>query len=132
MQHIIIAVAMVVSLVFFGFKPGGPAEYTFKSADDEVALDIERGSGEVLLHLVVKDMAQYDHIIIERSAENTNYFGKCKYISCAEQKTTNGALLEIDKYPYAANKDVYYRIKTVSKDGVERSYPSVLLSAASE
>src|SRR5580704_13536394 len=132
MLPILFAAAMVASLAFYGFKPGGPTDYTFKSVDDEVALEIERGKGEVLLHLLVRDMGQYDHIVIERSAGNGNYFGKCKYISCADQKTANGVMLEVDKYPFAANKDVYYRIKTVTKDGIERSYPSVLLSGSAQ
>lgn len=106
--------------------------YTFKSADEEVALDVQRGTGEVKLHLLVKDMSQYDHIIIERSAETPNYFGKCKYISCAEVKSHNGYMLQIDRYPYSANKDVYYRIKTVTKDGIERAYPAVLLASAAQ
>ena len=108
-----------------------PAEntYTFKSADEEVALDVQRGTGEVKLHILVKDMGQYDHIIIERSAETPNYFGKCRYILCADAKSENGYMLQIDRYPYSANKDVYYRIKTVTKDGIERAYPAVLLAS---
>lgn len=104
----------------------------FKSADEEVALDVQRGTGDVKLSLQVKDITQYNHIIIERSAESPNYFGKCKYISCSSVKVKDGKIMESDNYPYSATKDVYYRIKTVTNDGVERAYPAVLLAAVSQ
>jgi hypothetical protein len=133
MQYTTIALLVICSFVVMSFKPGTPpAEYTFKSVDNEVAMEVERGKGEVFMHLLVKDLNQFDHIVIERSAESADYFGKCKYISCNDTKASNGALLEIDKYPYTASKDVYYRIKTVTKDGIERIYPSVLLAAAAQ
>ena len=109
-----------------------PSNNGVKSSDDEVALDVQRGSGDVKLALQIKDITQYHHIIIERSAESPNYFGKCKYISCASVKVTDGKIMEADRYPYSANKDVYYRIKTVTNDGIERAYPAVLLAAASQ
>lgn len=109
--------------------PATPAAYTFKSTDEDVVLEVERVKGEVLLHLLVKDLNQYDHILVERSAENQNYFGQCKYISCAEEKPVNDQLMKQDKYPFSAAKDVYYRIKTVTRDGVSRVYPAVLLAA---
>lgn len=105
---------------------------TFESVDDEVGLSVQRGTGEVKLLLQLKDVNQYDHIIVERSAESPNYFGKCKYISFPLPNVTDGKISEADKYPYAASKNVYYRIKTVTKDGVERAYPAVLLAAVSQ
>ena len=130
MQYTTIPLLVICSFVLMSFKPGALIEYTFESVDNEVAMEVERGKGEVFMHLLVKDMNDYDHIIIERSAESPEYFGKCKYISCNDTKAADGALLEVDKYPYTASKDVYYRIKTVTKDGIERIYPSVLLAAA--
>lgn len=122
----------VTLLVFVGFNAllfaGNPTNSN-ESADDEVALTVERNKGEVVLELSVRDITQYDHIIIERSADNPNYFGKCRYITCAEEKTTDGKIVTVDKYPYPSIKDVYYRIKTVTKDGIARAYPAVLLAA---
>ncbi len=128
-----ICLSLIVGLLI-GFPDafaGGNEEstYTFKSVDEEVAMDVQRGTGEVKLHILIKDISQYDHIVIERSAESPSYFGKCKYISCSDAKTNNGYMLQVDKYPYSAAKDVYYRIKTVTKDGIERAYPAVLLAA---
>lgn len=104
----------------------------YKSVDDEVGLEIQRGTGEVKLSIQVKDLTQYNHILIERSAETPNYFGKCKYISTTNVKLTDGKILEADKYPFSATKNVYYRIKTITNDGVERAYPAVLLPAIIE
>lgn len=105
---------------------------SFKSSDEEVALDVQRVTGEVKLHLIVKNISQYDHIVIERSAETPDYFGKCKYISSADIKTESIDVVQVDRYPYAANKDVYYRIKTVTKNGIERAYPAVLLASSAQ
>lgn len=130
----LVATVFLMSLIFV--FANGPVEtnYTFKSVsvDEEVAMDVVRGAGDVKLHILIKDMSKYDHIIIERSAETPNYFGKCKYINCADTKTEKGYMLQVDKYPFSATKDVYYRIKTVTKDGVEREYPAVLLASAAQ
>mgnify|MGYP001556799556 CR=1 FL=1 len=125
----------VISLVASSFMLNAQdtkSSSDFKSADDEVALDVQRGTGDVKLSLQVKDITQYNHIVIERSAENLNYFGKCKYILCSSVKMKDGKIVESDNYPYSATKDVYYRIKTVTNDGVERAYPAVLLAAVSQ
>ena len=105
---------------------------TYKSVDEEVALEVHRGSGDVKLAIQIKDITQFHHIVVERSAESPNYFGKCKYISCAGIKITGGKISEADRYPYSATKDVYYRIKTVTNDGIERAYPAILLAAVAQ
>lgn len=102
---------------------------SFTSPDEEVALEIKRVGAEVKLHVFVKDISQYDHVLIERSAESPNYFGRCKYFSATNTQSKLIDVIETDKYPYAASKDVYYRIKTITKDGIERAYPSLLLTA---
>lgn len=105
---------------------------TYKSVDEEVGLEVQRGSGDVKLTLQVKDIKQYHHIVIERSAESPNYFGKCKYITASSAVVTDGKLMEADRFPYSATKNVFYRVKTVTNDGVERAYPAVLLAAVSQ
>src|SRR5947208_3561903 len=111
---------MALSPSFLGAQMEG-LNGSMKSVDEEVALEVHRGTGEVKLAVYVKDLAAYHHLIVERSAESPNYFGKCKYILCADAKVgTDGTIAESDKYPYAATKNVYYRIKTVTNDGIER------------
>lgn len=114
-------------MVVFSFAN---SEASFSSTDEEVSMQVERGKGEVLLHLTVKDMSKYDHILIERSSNNQNYFGQCKYITCSEEKTVNGMLTKVDKYPFPATNDVFYRVKTVTKDGISRAYPPVMLASS--
>lgn len=133
MKKIFLTLTALVTLGFTSTFANGKEEIAagnYYSTDEEVAMSVKRISGEVKLDIMVRDMSQYDHILVERSAENPNYFGKCKYISCADTKTENGRLSQADRFPYSAAKDVYYRIKTVTKDGVERAYPAVLLAAS--
>ena len=135
MKKIFLTLTAALLVGFFPAFANGPAEtsvYSFNSTDEEVAMNVLRGTGEVKLNILVKDLAQYDHIIIERSAETPNYFGKCKYISMSDVKSENGQMVQLDKYPYSATKDVYYRIKTITKDGIERAYPAVLLAAIAQ
>ena len=106
------------------------ANYSFKSGDDEIALEVERSKTEILLHLLVKDLSQYDYVAIERSPETPDNFAKCKYISGSDTLSRGSYMLEVDRYPYAACKNVYYRIKTVTRDGIERAYPAVFLPAS--
>ncbi|MBL0309534.1 MAG: hypothetical protein IPP77_07630 [Bacteroidetes bacterium] len=129
-HSITVCLILFSSYAFSGGPDSNNSTSSFKSTDEEVSLDIERGRGEVLMHLLIRDMNQYHHIVIERSAETLNYFGKCKYISCADQQTKDGYMLQADRFPFSPAKDVYYRVKTVSNDGVERAYPPVLLAAA--
>lgn len=131
MKNTLTLIAIAFFTCAFAEGPGGDTpNLRFKSTDEELSFDVERGKGEVLMHLLVKDLTQYHHIVIERSAETANYFGKCKYISCADQTTKDGYIQEADRFPYSPAKDVYYRVKTVTNDGVERAYPPVLLAAA--
>jgi hypothetical protein len=116
------------SSTFAGSPPdNGNNTISYQSPDDELTFNIERGKGVVTFEIVMRDLPSYHHIIIEKSMDSPDNFGQCKYITCAEHKSDNGKITETDKYPYAANKGVYYRVKTVAKDGTERCYAAVLL-----
>ena len=134
MKKIFFTLTVISAVSVFAVFANGEVQKSssFKSSDEEVSIDVQRITGEVKLHLMIKNMSKYDHILIERSAETPDYFGKCKYISCADAKTEKGDFIQVDKYPYSANKDVYYRIKTVTKDGIERAYPAVLLASVTQ
>jgi hypothetical protein len=96
----------------------------------EVAIEVERGKQEVVLHILLKDMSQYDHVLIERSADNVNNFSQCKYINPATDKAdATDYFKKLDRYPLPVKADCYYRIVTVSKDGITKIYPGVLLPA---
>jgi hypothetical protein len=127
-MNLLIAMAACLMSMAAGSNEN-PNTASYVSTDEEVGMSLERAKGEVLIHLSVKDLSQYEYVVIERSAENANYFAKCKYINGNEPQTGK-EILQVDKYPYSAAKDVYYRIKTVTKDGIERAYPAVMLAAA--
>jgi len=108
----------------------GPESYSFKTTDEDIVLEVQRAKTEVQLHLLIKNPSEFESISIERSPENMNSFGRCKYIALADEKLSgNGYLMKIDKYPYSACKDVYYRVNTISKTGVSRTYAPILLKA---
>src|SRR5258708_3268052 len=120
---LITALLIVTSYVGVNAQDESP-KGIYNSVDDEVSLEVQRGTGEVKLLLQIKDINQYHHIMVERSAETPNYFGKCKYISPENLKLIDGKISEADRYPYSATKNVYYRVKTVTNDGIERAYPA--------
>ena len=130
LQFVIAFVALSLSSAFAGTPSENAANNNngYKSPDEEVIFKLERSAGEVKLHVSIKDVALLDHVVIEKSLESLDYFGDCKYISCIAPKLS-GIFNETDKYPYSATKDVYYRVKTVTKDGIERAYAPILLPA---
>lgn len=124
--------AMLFSMItatLFATGPTDTPKHEFKTKDEEVVLEAERGSGMVLLYIQIKDIKQYDHILIERSMnDDPTYFNRIKYIDLKEEKVeADGILKKEDKYPVPASKDAYYRIKTVTTDGIARAYPAVLM-----
>jgi len=124
---IIAGTAMAISTYATG--PSATPKHEFKTKDEEVVLEPERGQGSVLLFIQIKDIKQYDHILVERSMnDDPTYFNRIKYIDLKEEKVEEGGFMfKEDKYPVPASKDAYYRIKTVSSDGIARAYPAVLL-----
>src|SRR5579862_3397235 len=67
----------------------------YKSPDEVVNFSIERGTGEVKLHVVIKDVSLIDHVVIEKSMETPDYYSDCKYISCIAPKLS-GIFNEVD------------------------------------
>ena len=108
-----------------------PAKHEFKNTDREVNFDIERGQGEVVIHLQSNTFNSYDEIVVERSSTGSAGFTTCKTIDIAEAKIAGDYYKTIDKFPLPAKADSYYRIKIVTKDGSMKTFPPVLLEALS-
>lgn len=126
MKSIITIMATLITASFsFAHSPFITTNSTYQSPDDKVAIDVQRSKGDVQLHIQLTEATQYDQLIIERSTDALNYFASCKQLSAPQIKNDN---VQVDKY--ATSKDVYYRVKTISKDGVTRAYPAILLSAS--
>jgi hypothetical protein len=74
--------------------------------------------------------ADLEQVIIERSGSTMQNFTACKTIDMASQKIVDGDYIKnSDRFPLPANIDVYYRVKTVAKDGVTKTYAPVQLTA---
>ncbi|MFN8292766.1 MAG: hypothetical protein U0T72_03525 [Chitinophagales bacterium] len=79
MKNIITTLAVIGTFSYsFAANPG--QKHAFKDPNADVALEIERSKSEVTLHILAQDMAQYDHIIIERSGNGGEFFSQVKYI----------------------------------------------------
>jgi hypothetical protein len=104
-------------------------KHEFKSTDKEINFDIERKQGEITLYFQSLVFGSYDEIIVERCASDNGIYSVCKTIEVPQVKITDGYYKTTDKYPLSSQKDCYYRIKTVSKEGIIKTFPPVLLSA---
>ena len=130
--NISILVAVILGLyinIYAGTNAS--AKHEFKSSDREVNFDIERGQGEVVLHLQSSAFGSLDQIIIERSSGDASGFTTIKSLDLADLKLSNDYYRTYDKFPLPAKGDSYYRIKTVSKDGSMKTFPPVQLAALS-
>lgn len=102
-------------------------DYFLKSSDNEVAIEVSRGDGGIDIAVVFTKASQFEYVMIEKSADSQNGFSQCKYIKFNESANDSVTIVKRDVYPLNASDDVYYRIKTITKDGVSRVYPSVRL-----
>ena len=129
MKNVITTLAAITTFSVCAFAANPGAKHAFKDANAEVALEVERNKGEVVLHILAQDMAQYDHIIVERSGNGGEFFSQVKYVQTEGADIEDGNyVFRADKYPLPGNTTSYYRVKTVGKDGVTRTFPSVELA----
>lgn len=104
-------------------------KHEFKTTDREINFDIERKSGEVELYFQSAAFKEYDEILVERCQADNGIYSVCKTIEISQLKIAGDYYKTSDKYPMTAQKDCYYRIKTVSKEGIMKTFPPVLLTA---
>lgn len=119
-------------LFSFNIQAGAPTpeKHAFKSSGYDVNLDLERSKGEVIIHLQSQYFSELEQVILERSGDNMKNFTACKTIDIASQKIIDGDYLRnADRFPLPASVDCYYRIKTIAKDGVTKTYAPVMLVA---
>lgn len=122
---------MVVSFSFLKTYASTPPtdKHEFKNSDREVNFEVERTSAEVALYLQSQSFSSYDEIFVERSGADNGNFSVCKTLEISQLKISGTYYKTTDKYPLTAQKDCYYRIKVVSKDGYMKTFPPVLLEA---
>ncbi len=102
-------------------------DYFMKSGDDELAIEVTRGKQCVDIALFFTKASQYESVLIERSDNQQLNFSQCKYIKFNDSASDTVVLSKRDSYPMPFVNDIYYRVKTITKDGVTRIYPSVRL-----
>ncbi len=121
----------VAALLLFTFSSAfsQSADYKLSSSDNEFSMQLFRESDGVDISLLFTKASQFEYISIEKSADAQNGFSQCKYIKFNESANDSVLIIKRDVYPLAASEDVYYRVKTVTKEGVTRAYPPVRLPA---
>lgn len=102
-------------------------DYFLKSSDNEVAIEVSRGAEGIEIALLFTKASQFEYVTIEKSADSQNNFSQCKYIKFNESANDSVVIVKRDVYPLNASDDVYYRVKTITKEGVSRVYPAVRL-----
>ncbi|MFN8310107.1 MAG: hypothetical protein U0T73_09100 [Chitinophagales bacterium] len=117
-----------LSSVLYGTTPE-TGKHEFKHTMGDVSFDIERSRSEVILHFQSEFFKDYEQILVERSGEGSGGFNGCKVINLNEVKTDGNYFKSTDRFPLSAQKDSYYRIKTIAKDGVTKTFPPVKLDA---
>lgn len=106
-------------------------DYKITSMDGEFTMEVSRDKQEVKVLLLFRDASQYNHALIEKADDVKNEFRQCGYVDLKSDPTPDGRVEKKDKYPrmYSAS---FYRIRTVSKEGIERTYPAVRLPAKTQ
>ena len=122
---------MAVFILSFKIYATSPPsdKHEFKNTEREVNFEIERKQGEVVLYFQSNSFSSYDEIVVERSGSDNGGFSVCKTIEVASSKIIGDYYRTSDRFPTTAQKDSYYRIKTVSKDGSVKMFPPILMPA---
>ncbi len=104
-------------------------DYIMKSSDDAFVVEVYHSGTRVKITLQFTDSSQYSYVTIERSIDPVIHFSQCKYLTPEKGKDGKRVYHLEDAYPLSTSQDMFYRIKTVSAEGVTRVYPPVRLPA---
>ncbi len=128
--YIITFIASAFAILSTNIYASTPAseKHEFKSTEREVNFEIERKSGEVTLYIQSAFLNTYDEIIIERMGEVKSGYSACKTLNLASMKIDGDYIVSADKYPLPAQTAVSYRIRTIAKDGTNKTFPPVSLT----
>lgn len=118
--------------LFAGVNVFSQTDYFLSSSDDEIAIELTREQQTVNIALFLFKASKFEFVSIERSLDAQNNFSQCKYIKFNESAQDSVVIVKKDLYPQSNVDAVYYRVKTVTRDGATRIYPSVRLPAISE
>ena len=125
---------ILASAIFFFSFPKSTAQtedYKISAMDGEFTMEVSRDNQEVKILMRFRDASQYSYVLVEKTDEIKNEFRQCAYIDIDEEKTKDGIIEKRDRYPRMYNAS-FYRLRTVTKEGIERTYPAVRLPAKSQ
>ena len=117
---------LVLSIALFSFTTSGE-ESVYES--ERLNYNVEKVNSVVIINLDLKDPLSYEEIIVMRSDKPSGTFRNVKELSkedIAKLVTDNKV---VDKYPLPFTMTSYYKLQTVDKSGVYRSYPCVKLAS---
>jgi len=101
---------------------------SFVSGDSVLSFSLTRATNAVDINISVASSDQLEYIMIEKSADPILGFRQCRYVEYAPTKNNDAwKFATRDIYPLTAQQNVYYRVKTISKEGFCRTYPAVCL-----
>jgi hypothetical protein len=132
-QLFIISSSLICSNAFAGSPAEDKAKNnsSYNSPDEKVKFNAEKSKGEVKLQVELADFKGYDHIVIEKSSSLLGEFTEFKTILMADQMKAGGSS-SIQQGDKSSSKDVFYRVKTVTKDGIARMYAPLMVPAESK
>ena len=100
-------------------------DYTLVSSDNELGMELSRAKYGINITLLLYHASAFEFVSIEKSAEQNSGFRQCKYIALNGTANDSIVIVQRDIYPLVYSQDVFYRVKTVSREGVTRIYPPV-------
>lgn len=90
---------------------------------------VVKANNVVIITVDLIDVASYSEIIVMRSESPSGTFRNVKELSKDDIIKLVSDNKIIDKYPLPTSMISYYKLQTVDKNGVLRSYPCVKLSS---
>lgn len=125
---ILVSACLVGSELLFASKAAAQStDFMLKSPDNEIGMSVSREKDGIEIALMFTHASQYEYVVVERSGDALNNFSQIKYIKFNESANDSVVIVKRDLYPQTLSSDVYYRVKTISKEGISRVYPSVRL-----
>lgn len=122
----LIKTILVLSIALFSFTSSG--EESFYEGTN-VNYNVVKTNGVVIISLDLKDPTSYDEIIVMRSDKPSGVFRNVKELSQEDIYKLISDNKIYDKYPLPSSITTYYKLQTVDKTGVYRSYPCVKLAS---
>lgn len=92
-----------------------------------VSYHVETLPGQVLINLELDNPTQYNEIKIVRSDNPVKYFRQIKLLSGSVVSNMEPSHTVIDKFPLPASQNSFYKVVTIDKSGVQKTYPTVKL-----